>query len=160
MPLGDELLHVAVEEGQQNGADVRPVLIGVREDDDLVVLEPRQREILVDVRSQRRDDGAELLVAKHLIQALFLGVERLSAQRQNRLKPPVAPLLGAAARAVALHDEQFVLLRLSPRAAGQLSHQRRGLQRALGARHVAALRAASRTFAARTAFSMICWASS
>ena len=51
-------------------------------------------------------------LAKHLIEALLLGVERLSAQRQNRLEPPVAPLLGAAARAVALHDEQFVLLRL------------------------------------------------
>ena len=38
-------------------------------------------------------------LAKHLIQALFLRVERLAAQRQNRLKPPVAPLLGAAARA-------------------------------------------------------------
>ena len=78
-------------------------------------------------------------LAEHLVDALFLGVQRLAAQGQDGLKTAVAALLGAAAGAVALYDEQLVQLRLAAGAAGQLAHQRGGLQRVLGAGHVPGL---------------------
>ena len=87
---------------------MRAVLVRVRKDDDLVVLERGDVEIFADAGADRGDDRAELLVLEHLVEALFFDVERLAAQRQDRLKAPVASLLGAAARAVALHDEELV----------------------------------------------------
>ena len=84
---------------------MRAVLIGIGQDDDLVVLERADIKILVNVGAQRRNNGAEFLVGQHLIQALLFGVEGLAAQGQDGLKMPVAPLLGAAAGRIALYDE-------------------------------------------------------
>ena len=97
MPPSDELLHVTEEESEQNGADVRAVLIGIGEDDDFVVFEVGEVEILVDGCAERGNQRAELLVAQHLIQPLLFGIEGLAAQGENRLIAAVAPLLGAAA---------------------------------------------------------------
>ena len=107
---------------------MRAVLIGVGEDDDAVVFQVGEREILLDAAAKRGNDGTELIVSQHLIKALLFDVERFAAKRQNGLEPPVAPLLGAAAGAVALYDEQLVLLRLPSGAAGKLAHQRRSLE--------------------------------
>ena len=125
MPFGDQFLHITIEEGQEDCADVRAVLIRVRKDDDLVVFQRRDVEIFADAGADRGDDGAELLVLQHLVDALFFDVERFAAQRQNRLKLPVAALLCGAARAVAFHDEQLVLAVVSAGAAGELADQRR-----------------------------------
>ena len=70
-----------------------------------------------DARAQCGDDGAELLVGQHLVDALLFDVERLAADGQDRLEAAVAALLGGAACGVALHDEQLVLLRSAARAA-------------------------------------------
>ena len=63
----------------------RQVLIGIAEDDDLVVFQSVQAEALVDVGAQRGDEGAELLVVEHLVDALFLGVQRLAAKGEDCL---------------------------------------------------------------------------
>ena len=76
---GDKLFHVTEEESEQNGADVRAVLIGIGEDDDFVVFEVGEVEILVDGRAERGNQRAELLVAQHLIQPLLFGIEGLAA---------------------------------------------------------------------------------
>ena len=117
MAVRNQFAHIAIEERQQDRADVRAVLIRIGKDDDLVILEALDIKILADARAQRRDDRAEFLVGEHLVDALFLHVERLAANRQNRLKAAVAPLLGAAACGIALDDEHFVLLGFSARAA-------------------------------------------
>ena len=137
--LGDELAHVAVEEGEQDGADVGAVLVGIAQNNDLVIFEGADVEILVDVGAKGRDQAAEFLVLQHLIQPLFFGVQGLAAQGQYGLEMPVPALLGAAAGAVALHDEQLVFHRLAARAGAQLAHQRRGLQAVALARHVPGL---------------------
>ena len=105
MPLSHQLTHIAIKEGKQNRADMRAVLIGVGQNDDLVILQRADIKILVNVGAQRRNNGAEFLIGQHLIQALLFGVEGLAAQRQDGLKMPVAPLLGAAASRIALYDK-------------------------------------------------------
>ena len=113
---------------------MRAVLICIREDDDLVVFERRDVEVLADAGADRGDDRAELLVLQHLVDALFLDVQRFSAQRQDRLEPAIAPLLGGAARAVAFDDEQLVFAVVPAGAARELADQRRIFELVLLAR--------------------------
>ena len=119
----DQLAHVAEEEGEQDAADVHAVLVGIREDDDLVVLQIVHAEVAAVARAQRRDDGADLLVGEHLVDALLFHVQRLAAQGQDGLRLPHARLLGRAARRIAFDDEQLVQLRLFARAGGELAHE-------------------------------------
>ncbi len=134
----DQLLHVPEEERQQQRADVRAVHIRVRHDDDLVVAQLGGVEIVfADARAHRRDQGADFLVAQHLVVARLLDVEDLALQRQNRLEAPVAALLGGAAGRFALHQEQFAAFRIALLAIGQLARQSAGIERAFAAGQIA-----------------------
>src|SRR5713226_8113833 len=91
----DELVHLAVEEGEQERADVGAVHVGVRHDDDLAVAKPRDVEVvLADSRAERGDEGADLLVREHLVEPRLLDVEDLAAQGQDGLVAAVASHLG------------------------------------------------------------------
>jgi hypothetical protein len=46
-----------------------------------------------------------LVVGKHFVEPTLLDIEDFTAQRQNRLVAPVAPLLRAPAGAIALNNE-------------------------------------------------------
>ena len=104
----DHLRHLPVEEGEQEGADMRAVDIGVGHDDDLVVAHLLDVEIVApDARAQRGDQRADLVGTEHLVEARALHVQDLAAQGQDGLVLPVAALFGRAAGAVTLDDEQF-----------------------------------------------------
>ena len=126
--------HLAVEEGQQQGADMGAVDIGVGHDDDLVIAQLVGVELLApDAGAERGDQGHDLLARQHLVEAGALDVEDLAAQRQHRLVGAVAALLGAAAGAVALDDEDLAFGGIALLAVGQLAGQRGAVQRALAA---------------------------
>ena len=96
----DQRRHLAEEERQQQGADVRAVDVGVGHQNDLVIAQLGEVEIVAaDAGAQCRDQGADLLGAQHLVEARALDIEDLAAQRQHRLEFAVAALLGAAAGA-------------------------------------------------------------
>src|SRR5262249_55507871 len=76
-------------------------------DDDLVVADFFDVEVFADARTERGDQGADLGEAEHLVQARFFDVQDLAAEREDRLAPAVAALLGGAAGRVALDDEQL-----------------------------------------------------
>ena len=136
----DQLRHLPVEERQQQRADVGAVDVGVRHDDDLVVAQLVGVELLAaDAGAERGDQRADLLAAQHLVEAGALDVEDLAAQRQHRLEFAVAALLGGAAGAVTLDDEQFGLRRIALLAVGELAGQRIDVERALAAGQLARL---------------------
>ena len=136
----DQLLHVTEEKREQQGADVRAVDVGVGHQDDLAVAQFRYVEVvLADAGAERRDHGADFLVAQHLVVARFLDVEDLSLERQDRLEAAVAALLGGAAGALALDQVHFAAVRLTLGAVGQLARQSAAVQRSLAARQVAGL---------------------
>ena len=82
----DQLRHLAEEEGEQQGADMGAVDIGVGHDDDLVVAQLVGVElVLADAGAERGDQRADLLGAEHLVEARPLDIEDLAAQRQHRL---------------------------------------------------------------------------
>ncbi len=76
--LLDQRPHEAEEEGQQQGADVGPVHVGIGHDDDLVVAELVGVELLPDARPQGGDHGAELVVAVDPVGPGLLHVEHLA----------------------------------------------------------------------------------
>ena len=136
----DQLLHVAEEERQQQRADVRAVHVGVGHQDDLAVAQLGSIEVvLADARAQRRDHGANFFVAQHLVVARLLDVQDLALQRQDRLEPPVAALLGGAACALTLDQVHLAAVGIALRAVGQLARQAAAIQRALAPRKIARL---------------------
>src|SRR6266542_4297258 len=100
----DQLGHLAIEESQQKRPDVRPVHVGVRHQDQLVIADVLDREILLDSGADGGDDRPDLLVRQHLVDARLLDVQNLSAQGKNRLERTIAALLRRAARAVTLDE--------------------------------------------------------
>src|SRR5580658_4116041 len=83
----DELLHVTEEEGQQKGANVGAVDVGVGHQDDLAVAELGGVEvILADTAAEGGDHGADFFVAQHLVVAGLLHVEDLSLEGQDGLE--------------------------------------------------------------------------
>ena len=125
--------HVAEQEGQQQRTDVQSVVIGVRHDDDAPVTQPGQVEILVDADPERGDDGLELVVAQHRVDAGLLHVERLPPEREDGLEGLVPARLGRAAGRVALDEVDLAGHGILQGAIGQLAGQRGVLQRALPA---------------------------
>ena len=94
----DELVHLAVEERQQQGADVGAVHVGVGHDDDLVVTQFGGVEIfLPNAGAERGDERADFFVAQHLVEPGLLHVQDLAAQGQDGLVAAVASLFSRAA---------------------------------------------------------------
>lgn len=98
MPVIDELGHVAEEEGEQQGADVGAVDVGVRHQDNAVVAQLGGVELVVDARPQRGDDSPDFFVGEHLVGWRLLHVEDFTPQRQDGLEAAVAPLFSRAPR--------------------------------------------------------------
>ena len=138
--LFDQRPHLPEEERQQQRADMAAVDIGVGHDDDAVIARLVRLEILAaDAGAERLDQRADLGRGQHLVEAGALDIEDLALERQDRLEAAVAALLGRAAGAVALDDEQFALGRVALLAVGELAGQVGDVERALAAGQVARL---------------------
>ena len=127
----DQLRHLPVEEGEDQGADVGAVDVGVGRHHDLVVPGALDVELVVDAGPDRRDQRLDLVVGEDLVDAALLDVDDLAAQRQHRLGVAVAGLLGGAAGGIALDHEDLGQARVLDRAVGELARQGRVLQRRL-----------------------------
>ena len=111
---------------------MRPVDVGVAHDDDLVVAQLGDVELFVaDARTDRRDEGFDLGVLEHLVDAGALDVEDLPANREDGLRPRVACLHGRTASGVTLDDEQLALVGIAAGAVLQLVGHARALERGL-----------------------------
>ena len=77
----DQVLHLAEEEREQQGADVAAVDVGVAQQDDLVVADLGDVELLADAGADGRDQRLDLVVLEHLVEAGPLDVEDLAADR-------------------------------------------------------------------------------
>ena len=85
---------------------MRAVDVGVRHRAHLVVPGVGDVELLADARADGCDQRLDLVVLQDLVDPRLLDVEDLAAQRQHRLSVAVAPLLGRAARRVALETNR------------------------------------------------------
>ena len=104
------------------------VHVGVRHADDAVIAQLLQVEVLPHAAAEGGNHGLDFVVGQHMIEPRLFDVQDLAAQRQNGLEMPVAPLLGAAAGAVALDEEDFAARGIALGAVGQLARQARAFQ--------------------------------
>ena len=94
---------------------------------------------LADAAAERDDQRLDVVRAQDLVEPGLLDVQELAAQRQDRLEPPVAALLGGAAGRVALDDVQLALGGVALLAVGELARQGHPVERALADDEVARL---------------------
>ena len=104
---GDHRTHVAEEQRQVQGCDMRAVHICIGHDDDLVVAHLVEVEVLAVAAADGGDQRFDGVRLNHAVQACALGVEDLASQRQDGLRDRVASLDGGAACGITLHDEQL-----------------------------------------------------
>ena len=97
MAGGDELIHLPVEEAQQQRADVAAVHIGVGHDDDLVVAELGDVLIDADAGADGLDHGLDFGVVEDFVFARFVSVDDLAAEWKDGLELAEAASFGAAA---------------------------------------------------------------
>ena len=116
-----------------------PVDVGVRHEDDLVVPDLPRVEVLADPGAEREDERADLGEGEHLVEARLLDVQDLALERQDRLRAPVAALLGRAAGRVALDDEDLRERRIAFLAVRELAGEARAVERALAPHELARL---------------------
>ncbi len=95
MAVGDKWLHVAIEESQQQRANMRSVNVGVAHNDDATVAQFGDIEVFVDARTNSRDDILDLIVFQDFVQSHALHIKDFTAQRQDSLEVTVASLLCA-----------------------------------------------------------------
>src|SRR6266568_9191278 len=107
MPAGDQRLHVAEEESQQQGAYVSAVNVGVAHDNDSPVAQFCQVELIADANAGGGNNVFDLLVFQHLVETGALDIQYFTAQWQNGLEVTVAPLLCAPPRRIPLHQVEF-----------------------------------------------------
>ncbi len=104
----DQDRHLAVEESEQQRADVRTVDVGIRHDDDAVIAQFVDVEVVAAyAATERRDERADLRRREHLVEARLLDIQNLALQRQDGLRTAVAALLRGAARGITLHQEHL-----------------------------------------------------
>ena len=141
----DELGHVAEEKGEQQGADVRAVHVGVGHENDFAVADLGGVEVLfADAAAERGDHGADFLVAEHLVVAGFFDVEDFALEGKDGLEFAIAALLGGAAGAFALDEIKFAAVGIALAAVGELAGKSAAVERALAASQIAGL---ARSFA-------------
>ena len=93
----------------------------------------------LDPGAQGDDQRPDVLARDDLVEAGLLDVQELAAERQDRLEPPIATLLGRAAGRVALDDVQLAAGRIALLAVGELARQGQPVERALAEDEVARL---------------------
>ena len=123
----DQSLHLAIQEREEERADVGAVHISVRHDDDFVVTGLVDVEAadgfvaFADAGAAGGDEGADFLVGEDLVEAGLLGVDEFAAEREDRLEAAVAALFGRAAGGVALDDVELGLRGIALGAVGELA---------------------------------------
>ena len=126
--LLDEFPVLTEKEGQQQGADVRAVHVGVGHDGDGVVAQLGEVDVALaadhpDAGPHGRNQGLDFLVGQHLVETGAFHVENLAPQRQNSLGGRVAPLLGRTTGRITFDDVQFGIRRVFTLAVGQFAGQ-------------------------------------
>ena len=123
MAAADQLGHFLEEEGHQQGRDMGAVDVGVGHDDDPLVAQRVLGPFVAGAAAQRLLEVGDFLVGADLVGGGRGDVQDLAADRQDRLGLAVARLLGRAAGAVALDDEQLGAFGVVIGAVGELAGQ-------------------------------------
>ena len=135
----DQVGHVAIEERQQQAANMRAVNIGIGHDDDAVVASGVAVVVFADIGPDRGNQAGNGVTGKRAMKARALHVEDFAAQGQDGLILAIASLLGRTTCGIALYNEDFGQRGVFARAVGKLARHAEAVEHALAARHFASL---------------------
>ena len=107
MALLNQLGHEPEQQREQQGRNVLAIHVSVGHEHDLAIAEFLNVELVVNAGAQGSDNGLDLVVFQHLVQAGFFHIEDLAPQRQNRLIHGVPTTFGRTAGGVALHNVEL-----------------------------------------------------
>ena len=124
--------HLPEEEGQEQGADVGSVHVGIGHDNDAAVAQLGDIEAafllavaillrLADAGADGRDHRLDFVILKKLVFARFLDVDQFAADGEDGLVTPIAPLFGRAAGGIALDNVKFGQFRVALGTVGQFA---------------------------------------
>ena len=128
---GDQVVHLAVEEGEQQRADVGAVDVGVGHDHDAAVAALGEVLVLADAGADGGDHAADFFVGEHFVLARLVGVDDLAAQGEDGLELALPAALGGAAGRIAFDQEQLALVDVAAGAVAELAGQAAAGERAL-----------------------------
>ncbi|MBT9161453.1 MAG: hypothetical protein DDT26_02759 [Dehalococcoidia bacterium] len=115
MAIGDELWHIAEEEGKQQGTNMRAINIGIGHDDDAVIAKLGKIELRTitgsDTCPQSNDEGTDFIVRHHLLRANLLHIEDLSLEWQYGLEASISSLLGRTTGRISLDNIKLTVSR-------------------------------------------------
>ena len=133
----DEVGHIAIEERQQQNANMRTVDIGIGHDDDAMVAGRVAVVIFADIRANCRNKARNGVARKCAMQTSTLDVQNFATEGQNCLVFAVTRLLGRTTCGITLDDEDFRQGGIFARAVGKLARHAERIEHALAARHFA-----------------------
>ena len=117
-----------MDQREQQATNVRPVDIGIRHQDDLVVTNAVDVETSTRSCTDHLNDGCAFSVLQHVCKRGLLDVQDLPPDRQKRLKVCVSGAFRRAQGTVAFDDEQFRSFGLATSAINEFGRQGRGFQ--------------------------------
>ena len=123
MSIVHHLPQMPEEKSEEQGSDVLPVHIRIGHDDDPVIPELADVELGIDPCPHRRDQCSDLRRREHFVDPRPLRVQDLAPEGEDRLEPPIAPLLGRAPRGISLYEKKLAQGRILLRAVGELPRQ-------------------------------------
>ena len=125
-PLSISPPHPAIDEGQDQRADVGAVHIGVRHDNDLVVSHLGRIELIAFAGAYRSHHRPDFLMPQDFVRLLQhpLHIQNLAFQGQDCLEVPVPAHLRRTAGGLPLDDVQLRLRRIALGAVRQLPGKR------------------------------------
>ncbi len=126
----DQLVHLAVEEREEQRADVGAVDVGVGHDDDAAVAAFGEVLIFADAGADGADHAADFLVGEDFVFAGFVGVDDFAAQGEDGLVLADAAAFGAAAGRVAFHEVELALIDVAAGAVAELAGEAAAGERA------------------------------
>ncbi len=116
-----ELEHLAVEEREEQRADVGAVDVGIGHDDDAAVAALGEVLIFADAGADGGDHAADFFVGEDFVFARFVGVDDFAAERKDRLELADAAALGGAAGRVTFYEVEFALVDVAAGAVAKLA---------------------------------------
>ena len=136
----DHGAHLAIEEREQQRADVAAINVGVGQDNHFVITGFAHIKLVVaDATTDGSDQRLNFGVLQHFVEACALDIENFSANWQDRLRSWFACVYCCAAGRVAFNDKQFGFAGVGAGAVFQLVGHTRARECSLAAHCVACI---------------------
>src|SRR4051794_37182065 len=123
MSACNQLRHLTIKKREEERGNVRPVYVGIRHDDHALVAQIFVAIPYASPAAQRLYQARQFRILLKLAGCCACNVENFSTQRQDRLRGPVARLLGGPPRGISFNKKNLGASGGVARAVGKLARK-------------------------------------